>query len=562
MKRALAIGLLLTGLAAAKERPTYCNPLDIDYRYNFEQLNENVSYRSGADPVIVPHNGKYYLFVTISGGYWKSDDLTHWTYVKPNMWPFEDMCAPAALSVKGKLLLFQSTFQQRPIFELVDPDRGKLAIFNRWTPSMKGADGPWDPGLFHDPDTDRFYLYFGSSNVFPLYGMECDWKKKLAFIMPPVGLFKLHPEEHGWERFGQDHRETIAPFTEGAWMTKHKGKYYLQYGAPGTEYNVYATGTYVGDAPLGPFTYAPYNPVAYKPGGFACGIGHGNTFQDHAGRWWLTGTPWIGVNWGMERRIAMVPAGFDADGQMFGNTRFGDFPHYTDGTFTGWMLLSHKKPVVASAGETPELVADESLRTSWITPNRPGTTLTMDLGKSCDVRAIQVSYGDHKNNVFATTEKVYTDFQLLGSQDGKKWQLLADLSKWPRRDRACAYVPVAAQTRYVRYRHGHTAGPWLAMNGLRVFGRAPGAPPVAPQEVTSRRDTDPRNAFVSWTPVAGATGYNVRWGIAPNKLYQTYQVWADAPQPLEIRALNKGVDYYYAVEAFNETGVSGLTQGR
>jgi hypothetical protein len=47
---------------------TYCNPIDIDYKYNFEQLNEGISYRSGADPVIVNHKGEYYLFVTVSGG--------------------------------------------------------------------------------------------------------------------------------------------------------------------------------------------------------------------------------------------------------------------------------------------------------------------------------------------------------------------------------------------------------------------------------------------------------------------------------------------------------------
>jgi hypothetical protein len=35
----------------------------------------------------------------------------------------------------------------------------------------------------------------------------------------------------------------------------------------GTEYNVYSTGVYTANDPLGPFTYAPYNPVAYKPGG-------------------------------------------------------------------------------------------------------------------------------------------------------------------------------------------------------------------------------------------------------------------------------------------------------
>ncbi|MCI1141387.1 hypothetical protein MOP88_01970 [Sphingomonas sp. WKB10] len=56
-------------------------------------------------------------------------------------------------------------------------------------------------------------------------------------------------------------------------MTKVGGRYYLQYGAPGTEYNAYATGTYVGTSPMGPFTYAAYNPVGYKPGGFVQGQG-------------------------------------------------------------------------------------------------------------------------------------------------------------------------------------------------------------------------------------------------------------------------------------------------
>ena len=104
-------------------------------------------------------------------------------------------------------------------------------------------------------------------------------------------------------------------------MTKHGGRYYLQYGAPGTEYNVYANGTYVGDSPLGPFSYAPYNPIAYKPGGFMTGAGHGSTFQDKFGNWWNTGTPWVAVNWNFERRISMFPAGFDADGDMFASTR-------------------------------------------------------------------------------------------------------------------------------------------------------------------------------------------------------------------------------------------------
>src|SRR2546430_11541788 len=104
--------------------------------------------------------------------------------------------------------------------------------------------------------------------------------RRLAYIARARELLKLGPAEHGWERFGQDHRDTIKPFIEGATMTKYRGKYYLQYAAPGTEYNVYANGTYIGDSALGPFTYAPYNPIAYRPGGFVHGAGHGNTFQD------------------------------------------------------------------------------------------------------------------------------------------------------------------------------------------------------------------------------------------------------------------------------------------
>ena len=37
---------------------TFCNPLDLNYQYNFEQRERNISYRSGADPVLINHNGE------------------------------------------------------------------------------------------------------------------------------------------------------------------------------------------------------------------------------------------------------------------------------------------------------------------------------------------------------------------------------------------------------------------------------------------------------------------------------------------------------------------------
>ena len=579
----LALGAQIA--VAQSSARTYINPLDIDYRYNFEQLNRGVSYRSSADAVIQLHRGEYYLFATIAGGYWRSRNLGTWTFVQPSRWPFSDIVAPGVLVVRDTIYLLQSTYAPRPLLYITEPRTGRIEFYNRllpWLPNARAREderiaptdsvppGPWDPQFFHDPDTEKWYLYWGSSNVYPLYGIELDKQKRLVYMGRPTPLIRLHPEEHGWERFGWDHRDTvIRPYIEGAWVTKHAGRYYLQYGAPGTEHNVYATGTYVGDHPLGPFQYANYNPVSYKPGGFVTGTGHGNTFQDAYGNWWSTGTPWIGYNWTFERRLALFPAGFDGDGQLFANTRFGDFPHYLptrtwqskDELFTGWMLLSYRKPVtVSSVRDTFQAgaVTDENPRTFWVADqNRAGETVTIDLGAIRTVRAVQVNYADYQSNLFINDSTVYTEFTMLHSPDGRGWHPLTETGR-ARRDRPNAYLelPAPVRTRYIRYQHGYVAAANLAISDIRIFGNADGGPPRTPAELRVRRAADPRNAFISWKPVNGAVGYNILWGIRPDKLYQTYQVFADRPQPLELRALTLGQEYYFAVEAFNESGVS------
>lgn len=572
VRRLLPLAVVTVGstlLGAQSKAATYCNPIDINYQYNFEQETNHLSFRSGADPVIVNHKGEYYLFVTISGGWWHSKDLLHWDYVKPNTWPKEDMCAPAALSVGDTLYLFQSTFEQRPIYSTTTPENGILKLFNPMLPFVPGAQGPWDPAIFHDEDTDRWFMYFGSSNLYPLYGIELDFARQLTYQGTSKELIALRPDIHGWERFGRDHRDPIKPFIEGAWMTKHRGMYYLQYGAPGTEYNVYANGAYVGKTPFGPFTYAPNNPISYKPGGFVTGAGHGNTFQDNYGNYWNTGTPWIAVNFPFERRIAMFPAAFDTEGLLHATTRFGDFPHHlpsrklaeSESLFTGWMLLSYRKQCTASTVLSPYTaanVADENPRTFWLaSQNRAGEWLTIDLEHPCDVRAVQVNYTDYKAGIYRSGPDVFTQFRLLHSLDGTNWISFVDLSG-EKRDRPNAYfeLPESIRARFIKYEHIYVASPHLAISDLRVFGSGLSDRPAQPLKLKARRDVDPRNAFVSWEEVPGAVGYNVLWGIEPRKLYQTYQVFADQGPSLEIRALTAGQEYSFAVEAFNETGVS------
>jgi len=569
------------------QQRTYANPIDIDYRYNFEQKNQGISYRSGADPVIVVQRGAYYLFETIGDGYWRSTDLGTWEHITPSRWPLTDVVAPAALSVRDTIYLLPSTTSPLPILMLTEPASGRVEFYNRlmpWLPMARFREtdqlarpdsvqpGPWDPAFFHDPDTERWFMYWNSSNAYPLHAIELDKSQQLGYKGTPKWLFGLQPELHGWERFGRDHRDsTIKPFIEGAWMTKYGGRYYLQYGAPGTEYNVYANGVYVGTDPLGPFTYAPYNPVAYKPGGFVQGAGHGNTFQDVYGNWWNTGTPWVAVNWNFERRIGLHPAGFDADSQMYADTRFGDFPHWlptkqwqrSDELFTGWMLLSYRKAVTASSARDSfpaSNIVDENPRTFWVAgQNRPGESLTIDLGAPFELRAVQVNYADYKSGLYGTDSTVYTRFLIKSSLDGRQWATVGDLSR-ETRDRPNAYIELPPHSaRYLRYEHIHVGAANLAISDIRVFGNGSRKRPATPSGLTAKRQTDERNAVIAWKPVRGVVGYNVRWGIAPTKLYQTYQWFADQGTTFELRALNVGQAYWAAIESFDENGVSTLS---
>jgi len=149
------------------------------------------------------------------------------------------------------------------------------------------------------------------------------------------------------------------------------------------------------------------------------------------------------------------------------------------------------------------------------------------------------------------------------SLDGRTWATAARVGETAadRRDRANAYVelPRAVRARYVRWENGHVGAANLAVSDVRVFGTAGGPAPATPAGLAARRDRDERNAFISWRPVAGAVGYNVRWGVAPNKLYLTYQRWADEGTELELRALTVGQQYWVAVESFDESGVSALS---
>ena len=541
---------------------TFCNPLNVDYTYMIYNSDKDISYRSGADPAVVEFRGEYYMFVTRSHGYWHSTDLQNWNFIPaPANWYPQGCNAPAAHNYKDSLLyVCGDPSGSMSVLYTDDPKKGN------WKGVPAILHDLQDPDLFIDDD-GKAYMFWGSSNVFPIRGIELDRNHRFLPKGEKKELFGLDLANHGWERFGENHvRDSdLGGFIEGPWMTKHNGKYYLQYGSPGTEFNVYGDGVYVADHPMGPYTYQKHNPVSYKPGGFMNGAGHGSSVLGPDSTYWHFASMSLSINVNWERRLCMFPMGFDNDGIMFCDTRFGDYPHYAPavpgkkGEFRGWMLLSYKKPVTASSyvkEYTPAALTDEKTKSFWLAEaNNDNQWVMIDLQKEAEVCAVQINYHDYQSNMYGRYEGLYHRYYVEGSSDGKNWKILVDRRR-SYKDTPNDYVELAhpAKVRYVRYRNLHVPTPHLAISELRIFGKGTGKAPKKVDGLKLVRQADRRDVAISWKPVPGAQGYNVLWGIAPDKLYSSWMVYDE--NELFMRSLTTTQDYYFCVEAFNENGVA------
>ena len=374
------------------------------------------------------------------------------------------------------------------------------------------------------------------------------------------------------------------PYIEGAWMTKHDGRYYLQYACSGSQYNGYADGVYVADQPLGPFVPAQDNPYSYKPGGFIPGAGHGSTLEDPAGYFWHTATMRISVNHQFERRVGLWPAGFDADGGMFCNQRYGDWPQAVEALRADpwrdpdWMLLGFGKSMTASSFEkehTPDLAANEDVQAWWRAADAaPGQWLQMDLGKVQDVRAVQVNFADDHPDIptpgemhmengvprYIDEAEHRTRWTLEISQDGETWAVLAD-----KRD-ASTNLPhdlvvrengVPAQ--YLRLTVWELPYDQPAcVSGLRVFGCGSGSVPAVPGYTALRENDLDMQVTVQPAAETGAVGYTILWGRTPDKLYHSWMVFGNGGSEVvrRIGALVKDQPVFVRVDAFNEAGIT------
>ncbi|HVI44856.1 MAG TPA: family 43 glycosylhydrolase, partial [Chitinophaga sp.] len=473
--------IVMQHIASAQQpSASFCNPLNLNYRFAYGKD----AYREAADPVVHLFKGRYYLYASKSGGYWYADDLLHWTYRKSPTLPVEDY-APAVEAIHDTVFFIASNGKPK-VYYNCHPQEDNWKVYNAHFPI-----GMTDPDIFRDDD-GRIYFYYGCSATNPIMGIELDPARRLDSIGKPVALIEHRFREHGWEEHGEHNNNGRAGWNEGSWMTKHNGRYYLQYAAPGTEFKGYADGVYVSDRPLGPFMYMENSPFSYKPGGFINGAGHGSTFQDKYGNYWHVATMTISVRHMFERRIGLFPAFFDKKGYLHTLTAFGDYPMQLPdrkmdfsktSLFTGWMLLSYNKTVQASSslsGHVPELSADEDARTWWsAATGNAGEWLQTDLGKISSVYALQVNFADQDAHLDATSTVRTYQYKVESSPDGIHWKTIinkTDNTTDVTHDYTRLAKPVSA--RFIRLVNQQVPDGRFSVSDLRVFGKAPGTLPA------------------------------------------------------------------------------------
>jgi len=566
----LGCAFLAFTVPAIAQQKTYCNPINIDYGYTpIPNFSEWGKHRATADPVIVNYKGDYFLFSTNQWGYWWSSDLIKWNFIsrkflRPWNEGYDELCAPAVGIIGDTMIVFGSTYTNDfTIWMSTNPKT------DDWKPLVeKFTPGGWDPAFFTDDD-GRLYMYNGSSNQYPVYGVELD-RKTFQPLTARREMYILEPWRYGWQRFGENMDDTfLDPFIEGSWMTKHNGKYYFQYGAPGTEFSGYADGVVVGSDPLFREENIPQSmPMSFKPGGFARGAGHGATFQDNWNNYWHVSTIGICVKNNFERRIGIWPAGFDKDDVMYCNTAFGDYPTYLpDGAedhlnsrFTGWMLLNYQKPVTVSSiygSYYANNAVDENIRTYWSAASSDEAEwICSDLGAKSTVYAIQVNYADQDAEFLGKSLGVYHQYKIMESADGKKWNLLVDKSQ-NKTDVPHDYIELEkpVNTRFLKLINIHMPTGKFAISGFRVFGLGLGEkPPMVKEFIVLRTKKDKRSAWLRWSPVDNAYAYNIFMGTEPDKLYNCIMVYN--ANEYWLKTMDKDKPYYFMIEAINENGVS------
>jgi len=250
-------------------------------------------------------------------------------------------------------------------------------------------------------------------------------------------------------------------------------------------------------------------------------------------------------------------------------TAFGDYPAIIpdrkidfekEDLFRGWQLLSFKKNAEASSSMEKYPVKnafDEEIRTWWsANTGNAGEWLSVELNDQVTINAIQVNFADNESNLKPDSKNVYYQFRILASNDKQKWSVIVDKSK--NTTDAChdfIILDKPVKAKYIKLENVRVPDGKFSVYDLRIFGLRKGNAPSPVNDFTvERNQADTRRAAIKWTKDINATGYIVKYGIAPDKLYTTVMVYDS--DSLTLPGLNMDVTYYYSIDAFNESGIT------
>ena len=278
--------------------------------------------RFGDPFVLRASDGKYYMYGTggVKDGFrcYVSDNLEEWTdggrVYRGNTgssWTKDSFWAPEVYEISGKYYMFFSAdWKHNPGNEQENFRIGAAVSDSPLGPFRDLSGGPlFDPGypvidanILADED-GRYYLYFSrccykhpveseisqwarEKGMFDeieeswVYGVELrpDFSgiigEPVLLLRPPV---KMNDTQAEWESRSVTSGEVNRRWTEGSFIIRKDGLYYMMYSANFFGGADYAVGYATSDSPLGPFVKSDDNPILEKntgKGGDITGVGH------------------------------------------------------------------------------------------------------------------------------------------------------------------------------------------------------------------------------------------------------------------------------------------------
>lgn len=412
-----------------KYKNTYCNPIKIE---DYPKGYHGNPHRSLADPSVLYHDGKWYMYPSYEMAY-VSEDFKTWNHVRIS--PNDLYWAPTIWVYKNKFYImgrdpYMVYVGDNPLgpFEPI----GELKYRNG--EKLLAGDA-----MFFVDDDERVYLYW-TIGPHSIMGVEMNPETMIDAISDPVELIHFNPE-HEWEKFGARNQDNKVGWMEGSWMKKAGKRYFLIYSGCATQFGTYAMGAYYSDkGPLEGFIYQENSPICSEKHGLARGGGHGCVVDGPNDTMWIFYTIPVSYSNPYERMLGMDKIELDENG-LLERVRITDTPQFCaacedvkeNGTDTGLYPLTVSMPTKASSyieGRNPIYATDENLQTWWQPKdNDTEKSLTINLGGEYKVSSMRVIWRDVNIDYEKGILPGAFQYKISLSMDGETFQTVVDKSK-------------------------------------------------------------------------------------------------------------------------------------